>query len=37
MHERSGNEGPAPATSGSSAHPPLEPAPGSYVLDRRPG
>jgi polyhydroxyalkanoate synthase len=37
MHERSGDEVPAPTATGSSAHPPLEPAPGSYVLDRRPG
>jgi polyhydroxyalkanoate synthase subunit PhaC len=34
--ERSGDEVPAPADLGSSAHPPLEPAPGSYVLDRDP-
>ncbi|SNR24269.1 polyhydroxyalkanoate synthase [Blastococcus mobilis] len=37
MLERSGDEVPAPTASGSSAHPPLEPAPGSYVRDRRPG
>ncbi|WP_246066173.1 PHA/PHB synthase family protein [Geodermatophilus aquaeductus] len=35
--ERSGDEVPAPTARGSAAHPPLEPAPGSYVLDRRPG
>jgi polyhydroxyalkanoate synthase subunit PhaC len=34
--ERSGEERPAPDTLGSPAHPPLEPAPGSYVLDRKP-
>jgi len=34
--ERSGEEKPAPADLGSAAHPPLEPAPGSYVLDRDP-
>jgi polyhydroxyalkanoate synthase len=32
--ERSGEEQPAPAGQGSAAHPVLEPAPGSYVLDR---
>src|SRR4051794_28345767 len=37
MLERSGDEVPAPTAVGSAAHPPLEPAPGSYVLDRRPG
>jgi polyhydroxyalkanoate synthase subunit PhaC len=37
MLERSGEEVPAPTARGSVAHPPLEPAPGSYVLDRRPG
>jgi polyhydroxyalkanoate synthase len=36
MLERSGDEVPAPATQGSTVHPPLEPAPGSYVRDRRP-
>ena len=35
--DRSGDEVAAPATVGSAGHPPLEPAPGSYVLDRRPG
>ena len=35
--ERSGDEVPAPTELGSAAHPPLEPAPGSYVLDRVPG
>ena len=35
--ERSGEERPAPRTPGSTAHPALEPAPGSYVLDRIPG
>jgi polyhydroxyalkanoate synthase len=34
--ERSGEEVPAPAEQGSAAHPPLEPAPGSYVRDRVP-
>jgi hypothetical protein len=34
--ERSGEERPAPVGLGSAAHPPLEPAPGSYVLDRDP-
>jgi polyhydroxyalkanoate synthase len=33
---RSGDEKPASADLGSTAHPPLEPAPGSYVLDRDP-
>jgi polyhydroxyalkanoate synthase len=37
MREHSGEEVAAPTASGSSAHPPLEPAPGSYVLDRLPG
>jgi polyhydroxyalkanoate synthase len=37
MRERSGDEVPAPTAVGSSAHPQLEPAPGSYVRDRRPG
>src|SRR5215213_677009 len=36
MLERSGDEVPASAAQGSRAHPPLEPAPGSYVRDRRP-
>jgi polyhydroxyalkanoate synthase len=36
MLERSGDEVPAPAARGSAEHPPLEPAPGSYVRDRRP-
>ncbi|WP_246080356.1 PHA/PHB synthase family protein [Modestobacter altitudinis] len=36
MLERSGDEVPAPAAPGSADHPPLEPAPGSYVRDRRP-
>src|SRR4051812_15046028 len=35
--ERSGEERPAPQSLGSAAHPSLEPAPGSYVRDRRPG
>ncbi|RFU22136.1 alpha/beta fold hydrolase [Geodermatophilus marinus] len=34
--ERSGDEVPAPDSPGSAAHPPLEPAPGSYVRDRVP-
>jgi polyhydroxyalkanoate synthase len=34
--ERSRAEVPAPAELGSAVHPPLEPAPGSYVLDRQP-
>ncbi|MFP5371665.1 MAG: PHA/PHB synthase family protein, partial [Actinomycetes bacterium] len=34
--ERSGSEVPAPAGPGSAAYPPIEPAPGSYVLDRVP-
>jgi poly[(R)-3-hydroxyalkanoate] polymerase subunit PhaC len=34
--DRSGEERPAPDALGSAAHPPLEAAPGSYVLDRRP-
>ena len=34
--ERSGEEVPAPTEPGSAEHPPLEPAPGSYVLDRVP-
>jgi polyhydroxyalkanoate synthase len=34
--ERSGEERPAPADLGNDGHPPLEPAPGSYVLDRVP-
>ena len=36
MLERSGDELPAPTAPGSADHPPLEPAPGSYVLDRTP-
>jgi polyhydroxyalkanoate synthase subunit PhaC len=36
MLERSGDEVPAPTAQGSAAHPPLQPAPGSYVLDGRP-
>ncbi len=36
MLERSGDEVPAPAARGSADHPPLEPAPGSYVRERRP-
>jgi polyhydroxyalkanoate synthase len=36
MLERSGDEVPAPGAQGSAAHPPLEPAPGSYVRDRVP-
>lgn len=34
--DRAGDERPAPARSGNAAHPPLEPAPGSYVRDRTP-
>jgi polyhydroxyalkanoate synthase subunit PhaC len=34
--ERSGGETSAPAAPGTDRHPPLEPAPGSYVLDRVP-
>jgi polyhydroxyalkanoate synthase subunit PhaC len=34
--EHSGDEVPAPETPGNAAHPPLEPAPGSYVRDRVP-
>ncbi|GAA4557202.1 PHA/PHB synthase family protein [Pseudonocardia xishanensis] len=34
--ERSGAERPAPTAPGDADHPPLEPAPGSYVLDRVP-
>jgi polyhydroxyalkanoate synthase subunit PhaC len=34
--ERSGDEQPARGGPGNTAHPPLEPAPGSYVLDRTP-
>ncbi|MGY1712581.1 PHA/PHB synthase family protein [Geodermatophilus sp. SYSU D00758] len=34
--EKSGEEVPAPDSLGSAAHPPLEPAPGSYVRDRVP-
>jgi polyhydroxyalkanoate synthase len=36
MLERSGDERPATAAAGNLDHPPLEPAPGSYVLDRTP-
>jgi polyhydroxyalkanoate synthase len=36
MLQRSGDEVPPPADLGSADHPPLEPAPGSYVRDRRP-
>jgi len=35
MLERSGDEIPAPASVGSAAHPAPDPAPGSYVLERR--
>jgi polyhydroxyalkanoate synthase len=35
--ERSGDERPAPAAPGSADHPPLEPAPGSYVRGLTPG
>ncbi|MCW2613936.1 MAG: phaA [Frankiales bacterium] len=35
--ERSGDQHPAPAALGDADHPPLEPAPGAYVLDRAPG
>ena len=34
--ERSGDERPAPDAPGNAAHPPIEPAPGSYVRDLRP-
>ena len=34
MLARSGEERPAPAKPGSRRHPPLEPAPGRYVLER---
>jgi polyhydroxyalkanoate synthase len=37
MLERSGDEVEAPAAVGSAAHPAREPAPGSYVLERRAG
>ena len=37
MLARSGEEIPAPTALGDERHPPLEPAPGSYVLDRVPG
>ncbi|QJY49607.1 alpha/beta fold hydrolase [Pseudonocardia broussonetiae] len=33
---RSGDERPAPTSGGDAHHPPLEPAPGSYVVDRIP-
>ena len=33
---RSGDERPAPEAPGTAAHPPIEPAPGSYVRDRPP-
>jgi polyhydroxyalkanoate synthase len=36
MRERAGDEVPAPQNLGSAAHPPREPAPGSYVRDRLP-
>jgi polyhydroxyalkanoate synthase len=36
MLERSGDEVPAPTAQGSAVHPPLQPAPGSYVHDGRP-
>jgi polyhydroxyalkanoate synthase len=34
--DRSGDERPAPAGTGNPDHPPIEPAPGSYVRDRTP-
>ena len=34
LGDRSGELGPAPAAVGSAAHPPIEPAPGAYVVDR---
>jgi polyhydroxyalkanoate synthase len=34
--DRAGDDRPAPAAAGNAAHPPLEPAPGSYVRDRTP-
>jgi polyhydroxyalkanoate synthase len=37
MLERSGDEVPAPTGPGSPSHPALEPAPGSYVVNRIPG
>ena len=37
MLERSGEEVPAPTALGSAAHPVREPAPGSYVVERRQG
>jgi polyhydroxyalkanoate synthase len=37
MLERSGDEVPARDTLGSAVHPPRQPAPGSYVLENRPG
>ncbi|WP_448628539.1 PHA/PHB synthase family protein [Geodermatophilus sp. URMC 64] len=36
LHEHTGDEVAAPTDLGSAGHPPLEPAPGSYVRDRRP-
>jgi polyhydroxyalkanoate synthase subunit PhaC len=36
LTERSGDEIPARTARGSAEHPPLEPAPGAYVLDRAP-
>jgi polyhydroxyalkanoate synthase len=36
MLERSGDEVPAPASVGSAAHPARDPAPGTYVMERRP-
>jgi polyhydroxyalkanoate synthase len=37
MLDRAGDEMAAPTARGSAEHPPLEPAPGSYVRDRFPG
>jgi polyhydroxyalkanoate synthase subunit PhaC len=34
LAERGGPERPPPAEPGSDQHPPIEPAPGSYVFDR---
>ena len=34
LRERSGSDRPAPESLGSAQHPPLEPAPGSYVLGK---